>query len=78
MGWNPSHFLRGELVHSQAPPISPCPLSLLPWAVTGTGCQCWNPTLARSRSAKSSSSSSPAAPFEARDGGDSSTPLLMR
>lgn len=54
MGSNSGHFLKGELVHSQRPPISPCPANRLPPAVTGTGCQWWNPTFAPSRSMKRS------------------------
>lgn len=54
MGSNSGHLRSGELVHSQTPPISPCPAKRLPFAVIGTGCQCWNPMLAPSRSMKRS------------------------
>lgn len=79
MGLNSDHFRSGELVHSQRPPSSPCPAKQLPLAVTGTGCQCWKPMLAPSRSIKRSLWSPSTAGFPAaRDGGVSWTPLLLR
>lgn len=76
IGSKPSCLTRGELVHSQTPPISLWPASLLPFAVTGTGCQWVKPTLAPLRLVKSSCELSPS--FAARDGGLSSTPSLTR
>lgn len=76
MGSKPSCLSKGELVHSQTPPISPCPANLLPWPVTATGCQWAKPTLASCRFVKSSGE------LPTRDvccdGGLSSTPSLSK
>lgn len=76
IGSKPSCRSRGELVHSQTPPIPPWPASLLPLGVTATGCQCVKPTLAFSRLVKSSCEPFPFT--EGRDGGVSSTPSCRR
>lgn len=83
IGSNPSCFSNTELVHSQTPPISPCPESRLPFWVTGVGWKCLKPTLQPSRLVKSSIGSSPDSVLELLlregcDGGDSSTPSLDR
>ena len=76
MGSKPSCLVSGELVHSHTPPISLCPASLSPFPVTATGCQCLKPILAPARLVKSSCE--PSRLWEPRDGGVSSTPLLIR
>jgi len=76
IGSNPSCFVSVELVHSQTPPMPAWPASLPPFAVTGTGCQCLNPTFAPSKLVKSPLELSPCS--QARDGGLSSTPLLTK
>jgi len=76
IGSKPSYRANGELVHSHTPPISLCPASLFPLPVTATGCQCLKPTLAPARFVKSSCE--PPLVCGSRDGGVSSTPLLIR
>lgn len=75
---NPSCLSSTELVHSHTPPISPCPASLSPFAVTATGCQCLKPTLAPSRSVKSALCGPAGWLAGSRNGGLSSTPSLTR
>src|SRR5690349_3001628 len=83
IGSKPSCRSSTVLVHSQTPPKSDWPQSLLPLSVTETGCQCLKPTLAPSKSMKRSCGlgrePAPEAPLDkGLDGGLSSTPLLIK
>ena len=83
IGLKPSGLSKTELVHSHRPPMSLSPASLLPFCVTGIGCQCLKPTFASERSVNSVYGSglgvAPGEPLtEPQDGGVSCTPSLTR
>jgi hypothetical protein len=83
MGSKPLCFSSTVLVHSQTPPRSDCPQSFPPLSATATGCQRLKPAFAPSRLMKRSYGfrleTVPEPPLDkVWDGGDSSTPLLIR
>lgn len=76
IGSKPSWGWRGELVHSQTPPMAERPRRDVE-DVTGMGCQCWKLLESGGRS-MNSSVELPSTWSEGWDGGVSSTPLLTR